>query len=466
MKAQKPPALNSYDQLSRGGNTHMDNESHGISNIHGHGHYSSSKEQKYQRSSAKGNINVDYHHKDHMANDLDETGSDVASAFPESSSDVAAVAMFDDASSVSSDKYERDVNILNHCFDDIEKFIARLQHAAAASREIERRRRETDMRKKENVDGLMTLHTRPPVEKDFLDILAKFKLSFNLLSKLKTHIHDPNAPELVHFLFTPLALIVEAARDTYCESQLASKVIDPLLTSDTINFLKNCVSSKETELWRSLGDAWTIPKDQWREDVCYYHPEFSDNCSPDGAVGIPTHSVADFGRSSRRRADMMEANKGSPSRDTAMFGGKTSDSNYKYRPTKAELAAALPTSGGGDQQYDMLSSQEAYGIESEETSGIHDITTGLHNMHTHESAAPFNYMADHVNNATSMSFSPPTNEKARGGSNTEVGGGDKFVEKWLNKLRSKGANIAVVCYPRIANNDKELSVVKGEYLEV
>lgn len=47
----------------------------------------------------------------------------------------------DETSSTSSEKYERDVTILNHCFDDIEKFIARLQHAAAASRELERRRR-------------------------------------------------------------------------------------------------------------------------------------------------------------------------------------------------------------------------------------------------------------------------------------------------------------------------------------
>jgi hypothetical protein len=47
----------------------------------------------------------------------------------------------DEVSSTSSEKYERDVTILNHCFDDIEKFIARLQHAAAASRELERRRR-------------------------------------------------------------------------------------------------------------------------------------------------------------------------------------------------------------------------------------------------------------------------------------------------------------------------------------
>ena len=43
--------------------------------------------------------------------------------------------------STTSDKYEKDVAILNSCFDDIEKFISRLQHAAAASRELERRKR-------------------------------------------------------------------------------------------------------------------------------------------------------------------------------------------------------------------------------------------------------------------------------------------------------------------------------------
>ena len=35
-----------------------------------------------------------------------------------------------------------------------------------------------------------------------------------LQAKLKSHIHDPNAPELVHFLFSPLTLIVEASHDS------------------------------------------------------------------------------------------------------------------------------------------------------------------------------------------------------------------------------------------------------------
>lgn len=55
--------------------------------------------------------------------------------------DLEVTGVNDETSSTTSEKYERDVAILNHCFDDIEKFIARLQHAAAASRELERRRR-------------------------------------------------------------------------------------------------------------------------------------------------------------------------------------------------------------------------------------------------------------------------------------------------------------------------------------
>lgn len=108
-------------------------------------------------------------------------------------------------------------------------------------------------------EGMLALRTRPPPERDFVDVLQKFKLSFNLLARLRAHIHDPNAPELVHFLFTPLALIVDAAQDA-ADGRLPSRVVQPLLTRDALNLLANCVTSKETELWHSLGDAWLIPR--------------------------------------------------------------------------------------------------------------------------------------------------------------------------------------------------------------
>ena len=62
----------------------------------------------------------------------------------------------DETSSTSSEKYERDVAVLNRCFDDIEKFIARLQHAAAAFRELDKRRRSRKGSKKKDLgDGML-----------------------------------------------------------------------------------------------------------------------------------------------------------------------------------------------------------------------------------------------------------------------------------------------------------------------
>uniref|UniRef100_A0A0A9WRZ1 Epidermal growth factor receptor kinase substrate 8-like protein 2 n=1 Tax=Lygus hesperus TaxID=30085 RepID=A0A0A9WRZ1_LYGHE len=50
-----------------------------------------------------------------------------------------------------------------------------------------------------------------------------------------------------------------------------------------------------------------------------------------------------------------------------------------------------------------------------------------------------------------------------------ISGGEKFERtqaKWLEELRSSGAKVVQVTYPRTANNDKELSVVRGEFLQV
>ena len=111
---------------------------------------------------------------------------------------------------------------------------------------------------------------KPPPEREFEDIFQKFKLSFNLLAKLKAHIHDPNAPELVHFLFTPLALIVDASHDSQYGPNLPTKVLAPLLTKSAVDLLINCLTSKESELWHSLGEPWYVPREQWKGYVPPY----------------------------------------------------------------------------------------------------------------------------------------------------------------------------------------------------
>jgi len=83
----------------------------------------------------------------------------------------------------------------------------------------------------------------------------------SIQAKLKAHIHDPNAPELVHFLFTPLSLVVEASKDPRQGTpDLAAKVVAPLLTPDAKELLLNCLTSKEADLWVSLGDAWKLSR--------------------------------------------------------------------------------------------------------------------------------------------------------------------------------------------------------------
>uniref|UniRef100_A0A1L8DML2 Putative epidermal growth factor receptor kinase substrate n=1 Tax=Nyssomyia neivai TaxID=330878 RepID=A0A1L8DML2_9DIPT len=346
------------------------------------------------------------------ANYHDHGNQDTDSEFGVSTERAGMVAVHDpETSSTSSEKYERDVTVLNHCFDDIEKFIARLQHAAAATRELERRRRNRKSKKRDPGEGLLTLRTRPPHEKEFIDIFAKFKLSFNLLAKLKAHIHDPNAPELVHFLFTPLALIVDASHDTYYDPNLPARVINPLLTREAINLLINCVTSKETELWRSLGDAWTISRDQWKGHVGSYHPVFFDGWSPDYPVVEELENA------------------------TVGTGKRQIDTHQLH----------YASGGVGDFEYDPPQSMEKY-------SGA-PASPGLRDM-----SARSDISVDSIERNGAAAAAAITAAVA----GHDANGNDA----WVDELQAQGAKIVQVTYPRTANNDKELTVVRGEYLEV
>ncbi|CAG2186751.1 EPS8 [Mytilus edulis] len=125
------------------------------------------------------------------------------------------------------------------------------------------------------------MRARPPPGDDFIDIFQKIKCAFNLLSKLKAHIHDPNAPELVHFIFTPLSLIYEASRDpVHVGIDLASKAVAPLLTREAKELLLNCLTSKELELWQLLGRNWTTSEDEYPGHVEAFCPRFYNGWTP------------------------------------------------------------------------------------------------------------------------------------------------------------------------------------------
>ena len=192
-------------------------------------------------------------------------------------------------------KIDIEVQILNHCFDDIERFVTRLQNSSEYFKELERRQKQRassggkspGKHMKSLGDGMLSFRAQMPPTQHFVDIFQKFKYSFNLLAKLKAHIHDPNAPELIHFLFTPLSLIVNTTKEQPYRG-LTKTVWTPLLTKDAKDLLLNCLTSKEQDLWMSLGDSWTITQEEAKlQPHVYghlenqvYQPVFYDGWSP------------------------------------------------------------------------------------------------------------------------------------------------------------------------------------------
>ncbi|KAM4848786.1 epidermal growth factor receptor kinase substrate 8-like protein 2 isoform X1 [Urocitellus parryii] len=153
-------------------------------------------------------------------------------------------------------RIEKETQILNCALDDIEWFVARLQKAAEAFKQLNQRKKGKKKGKKGPAEGVLTLRARPPSEGEFVDCFQKTKLAINLLAKLQKHIQNPSAAELVHFLFGPLDLIV----NTCGGPDMARSVFSPLLSQEAVAFLRGHLVPKEMSLWESLGDTWTRPR--------------------------------------------------------------------------------------------------------------------------------------------------------------------------------------------------------------
>ncbi|KAF7694212.1 hypothetical protein HF521_007965 [Silurus meridionalis] len=159
-------------------------------------------------------------------------------------------------------RIDRDVQILNHILDDIEHFVTKLQKAAEAFNELSKRKKSKKSKKKGPGEGVLTLRAKPPGQDEFVDCFQKFKHAFNLLAKLKTHIQNPSAVDLVHFLFNPLKMVVHTSGGV----DLAKSVVVPLLTRDAIEFLHSAGTAEERHLWVTLGDGWTKCRLEWPKD--------------------------------------------------------------------------------------------------------------------------------------------------------------------------------------------------------
>ncbi|XP_053707174.1 epidermal growth factor receptor kinase substrate 8-like protein 1a [Synchiropus splendidus] len=186
---------------------------------------------------------------------------------------------------------EREVEIINHCFDDVERFMMRLQQTADAQSVLNQRkskRSRKGKKKNDQDDDLLAMKAQPPSEEEFTDIFQKIKYSLCLLDRLKSLISQPDAPTLLHHVFVPLRLMVKTTGD----STLAASVLSPAMTSGAVSFLQDNLTADEKQLWTSLGPNWNSPRSQLSVSVPPYSPVFLDRWQPP-AVNSSGRSVED-----------------------------------------------------------------------------------------------------------------------------------------------------------------------------
>ncbi|XP_039100589.1 epidermal growth factor receptor kinase substrate 8 isoform X1 [Hyaena hyaena] len=266
-------------------------------------------------------------------------------------------------------RIDRDVQILNHILDDIEFFITKLQKAAEAFSELSKRKKTKKGKKKGPGEGVLTLRAKPPPPDEFIDCLQKFKHGFNLLAKLKSHIQNPSAAELVHFLFTPLNMVVQAIGGP----ELASSILSPLLTKDTIDFLNYTVNADERQLWVSLGETWMKARAEWPKEqfIPPYIPRFRNGWEPPmlNFMGAPmeqdlhqlAESVANVAEHQRKQETKRLSTEQSSVSEYPPPDGYAFNNMYTRGPhvDQGEAAVAFkPTpSRHADRNYDPLKAQ-------------------------------------------------------------------------------------------------------------
>ncbi|KAM6964226.1 epidermal growth factor receptor kinase substrate 8-like protein 1 [Tautogolabrus adspersus] len=173
---------------------------------------------------------------------------------------------------------EREVGILNHCFDDIENFMGKLQQTAEAATVLSQRKKKKKKSKKQTAEEeLLTAKARPPPEEEFIDIFQKFKYCFSLLARLKSTITNPSSEDLVHHVFKPLDMMVKTTGGPV----LGASVTSPAMTSSAVSLLQDTLNEGERQLWTSLGPNWTLPRSQLRGPVAPYTPVFLDGWKPE-----------------------------------------------------------------------------------------------------------------------------------------------------------------------------------------
>jgi len=287
----------------------------------------------------------------------------------------------------SEDPIQKDTILLNYCIDDIEAKCRKLRESRAQVSE----------------GGLGALEDYQAT--DFISIFQKVKLALNLLGRLNTHIRDPNAADLVHHLFPPLAFLMDACLDLFDED-VQREVASPFMTQQSITLLQNCLSSREIKIWEACGDYWRLP---WSElsgaPRIPYKPVFLDGWSPGYVTFVEENQVALPSAAAQKAVSRQASTSSSRQRTPAAA---------QHRGSRG----AAPIQNKSDTESDYGSDGSVYNV-------------GKYSSRRGRSVS-----------------------------------GQTEQEEWRDGLMAKGADIALVTYTREGHNQRELSVMKGDYLEV
>ncbi|KAG1681730.1 Epidermal growth factor receptor kinase substrate 8 [Nymphon striatum] len=390
----------------------------------------------------------------------------------------------EDSESNYSEKYERNIAVLNHCFDDIERFIARLHHAAAAYMELEKRKKSRKNKKKDIGDGMLSMRAKPPPEKEFLDTFQKFKLSFNLL------------------MLPEMQIMGQIFQVKLCQ---------PLLTRDTHDLFSNCLTSKESELWHSLGECWLIPKEQWKVYVQPYRPVFMDGWSPDLSL-LDDKERSEIATSNRNGIREQEYHASKDETDF-YYSDRVERGSPGPLPPPPHHEAPRPSQAYENQQYESRHMMERQHddrknmyrekirtppLERGDFIGERDYKSRMDMEYRQGERIERDYPdPDYRDFRHERDYRPEIERDFRGPMERDnrdrievrsdfsadsiergpsPGPGPIPVEssvqferqqkQWVDDLRIRNCKIVQVKYPRTANNNKELTVVRGEFLEV
>lgn len=161
-------------------------------------------------------------------------------------------------------------------------------------------------------------------------------------------------------------------------------------------------------------------RDQWKSHVPSYHPVFMDGWSPDYPVideldmHVENKQYRELHSDPHYSSDYNDY-ESSNQENIFMFDNRNNESHHEGREQRIE---PVPSERDISANLRDLSARSDISVDSIERNGGEDR------------------------------------------------GFNRNQDSWLEDLQARAASIVQVTYPRTANNDKELTVVRGEFLEV